>query len=202
MDPPPSPELPLPSPTGHSRIVLWPLWKNRPRAERARFSCPSLFHWSHPAFQRVSPFHPIKLCNSLFIAFRCNYSIIGLSSTHSFTMKAASYRADISQILSIPVCALTRLSIRSTTRPGEHSRIYLFIYYSSLFTRCRQVEMFVVQDLDIKRGKKSTFYCHKMGKVLIFPSSFWVFFNTNTLLRVAAGWCRHLPPADRQLMFE
>lgn len=105
------------------------------RVERARFSCPLLFHWSHPAFQRVSPFHPIKLCNSLFIAFWCNYSIIGLSLTHSFTMKAASYRADISQILSIPVCALTRLSIWSTTRPQcEENTPGLIYSFTTLYS--------------------------------------------------------------------
>lgn len=36
------------------------------------------------AFRRVSVFHPINLCNSLFIAFLCNYSVIRLSSVQFF----------------------------------------------------------------------------------------------------------------------
>lgn len=36
------------------------------------------------AFRRVSLFHPISLCNSLFIAFLCNYSVIRLSSVQVF----------------------------------------------------------------------------------------------------------------------
>lgn len=97
-----------PSPSRNSHVVL-SISEGRAvhRAERERFSCPLLFRWSDPASQRVSPYHPINLCNSLFIAFRCNYSIIRLSSAHAFTAEAAFHRADIGQILSIQVCALT-----------------------------------------------------------------------------------------------
>lgn len=36
------------------------------------------------ALQRVSAFHPINLCNALFIAFLCNYSVIRLCSVQFF----------------------------------------------------------------------------------------------------------------------
>lgn len=41
------------------------------------------------AFRRVSVFHPISLCNSLFIAFLCNYSVIRLSSVQVFIVSIA-----------------------------------------------------------------------------------------------------------------
>lgn len=104
------PTVSRPSPSSPSRVVLSILEGHAVLgAESKRFSCPLLFRWSDPASQRVSAFHPINLCNSLFIAFRCNYSIIRLSWAHSFTVKAAFHRAHIGQILSILVCALTRL---------------------------------------------------------------------------------------------
>lgn len=47
------------------------------------------------ALQRVSVFHPISLCNALFIAFLCNYSVIRLSSVqqseHCVSLCSASH---------------------------------------------------------------------------------------------------------------
>lgn len=84
--------------------------------------------WSHPASQRVSPFHPINLCNSLFIASRCNDSIIRLSGVHSFTAKAAFHLTDIGQISSILVCALTGLSTRSPARTQDDAEASIYSF--------------------------------------------------------------------------
>lgn len=60
--------------------------------------------------------------------------------------------------------------------------------------RCRQVELFVVH-LDIKQGKNPPFTALKWG-VTDFPIILYGVLNANTLLRVTAGWCRHLLPVS------
>lgn len=77
-----------------------------------------------PAFQRVSVFHPINLCNSLFIAFPCNYSVIRLSSLQYFRVNAGFYCTlpVIGHIFSSPACVSTNkpvqgLSLKNQMRP-------------------------------------------------------------------------------------
>lgn len=55
--------------------------------------------------------------------------------------------------------------------------------------------MFVVQDLDIKQVKNPPFTAIKWGGA-DFPIMLHGVLNANTLLRVTAGWCRHLSPVS------
>lgn len=61
--------------------------------------------------------------------------------------------------------------------------------------RCGQVEMFVVQDLDIKEGRNPPFTAIKWERT-DFPIILYGVLSSNTLLRVTAGWCRHLSPVS------
>lgn len=105
-----------------ARVICWMatrwLWSGCEVGRRATFSwifcsdtllllkCSCETHKLQFAFQRVSVFHPINLCNSLFIAFLCNYSVIRLTSVQYFIVKAGFYCTlpVISQIFSTPVC--------------------------------------------------------------------------------------------------
>lgn len=61
------------------------------------------------ALQRVSVFHPISLCNALFIAFLCNYSVIRLSSVQFFRVNIVFHCVLplIGEVFSAPICVST-----------------------------------------------------------------------------------------------